>query len=254
MSVVKLTVAYDGTGFVGLELQPGQRTVRAELVKALKRLYKRPVSFINASRTDAGVHALGQVISFQPPFTIPLDKLPLALNGILPEDIRILKAEAKAKTFHARYNAKAKEYEYLIYNGTVMPPHLRNLAWQVKPKLNLAAMNKAAQSLVGKHDFSSFCAAGSDDNDFVRTIHSLVISHLSLVVWAGQKVPLISLRVRGNGFLYKMVRNMVGTLVEVGLGRRKPGDVKQILAAHDRRQAGKTAPPHGLCLIRVCYN
>jgi len=250
---VKLTLQYDGTGFAGLELQPGQRTIRAELAKALKTLYKRQIPFITASRTDAGVHALGQVISYQPPFTIPLDKLPVALNGVLPADIRVIKAEAKPKSFHARYGAKGKEYEYLIYNGPVMPPHLRYLAWHVKPKLNLATMKKAVKYLVGKHDFSSFCAANSDDTNFVRTIHSLVIGHLTFVISSSLTVSLISLRVKGNGFLYKMVRNLVGTLVEVGLGRRKPEEMKRMLAAKDRRTAGKTATAQGLCLLRIDY-
>lgn len=254
MPKVKLTLQYDGTGFAGLELQPGQRTIRAELAKALKTLYKKAIPFITASRTDAGVHALGQVISYQAPFAIPLDRLPTALNGRLPPDIRIVKAEDRPKSFHARYGAKGKEYEYLVYNGPIMPPQLRCLAWHVRPKLDLSAMKKAAKYLVGQHDFSSFCAAGSDDKDFVRIIHQFAIRNSSFVIGSGIKVPLIGLSVRGNGFLYRMVRNLVGTLVEVGLGRRKPEEVEQILNAHDRRKAGKTAPAHGLCLIQVCYN
>jgi tRNA pseudouridine38-40 synthase len=255
---IKLSLQYDGSGFAGLELQPGQRTVRSELAKALKKLYKRAIPFITASRTDAGVHALGQVISYRPPLKIPLDKLPVALNSVLPEDIRIVKAEAKgqrpkAEGFHARYDAKAKEYEYLIFNGPIMPPHLRHLAWQVKPKLDIAAMKKASKYLVGRHDFSSFCAADGDDRDFVRTIHSLGIRHLALGIWPSEKHRVISVKVRGNGFLYKMVRNIVGTLVEVGLGRRKPEEAKTILIAKDRKKAGKTAPAYGLCLLRVDY-
>jgi tRNA pseudouridine38-40 synthase len=182
-----------------------------------------------------------------------LDKLPVALNGVLPADIRVIKAEAKPQSFHARYGAKAKEYEYLIYNGQTMPPHLRNIVWHVRPTLNLSAMRKAAKYLVGKHDFSSFCAAGSDDKDFVRIIHSLGIRNSALGIWPREKHRVISLKVRGNGFLYKMVRNLVGTLVEVGLGRRKPEEVKAILAATDRKKAGKTAPAHGLCLLQVFY-
>ena len=251
MRNIKLTLAYDGSGFCGFELQPGKRTVRGELEKALKKIYKKSVKFYSASRTDSGVHALGQVISFKAPASIPLPKLPIALNSVLPEDIRAISASAARKSFNARFDAKSKTYEYLIYNGEVMPPHLRKIAWHVKPKLDLRAMRKAARSLVGKHDFSSFCAAGGDDKNFVRIIPSFDICHLTFVIWGGVKYRMIRFRVTGNGFLYKMVRNMVGTLVEVGLGRIKAEDVKRILQAKDRKLAGRTAPAHGLCLVFV---
>jgi len=253
MANLKLTLQYDGAWFAGYELQPGRRTVRAELAAALMRLYKTPVKFYASSRTDAGVHALGNVISFDPPSAIELSHLPVAFNSILPGDIRVVKAEAVKAKFNARFDAKGKTYEYLIFNGRIVPPAIRHVAWQVKPELDLAAMKKAAGSLVGRHDFSSFCAAGGADKDFVRTIHSFVIRNSSFVIWDSEKTKLIHLRITGNGFLYKMVRNMVGTLVAVGLGQREPGDVKKILLAKDRRQAGKTAPAHGLCLIKVTY-
>ena len=252
--MIKLTLAFDGAGFAGYELQPGKRTVRGELTAALKTLYGRPVKFYSSSRTDAGVHALGLVISYQPPFEIPAAKLPVACNALLPEDLRVVGARVAGDKFNARFDAKSKTYEYLIFNGQTMPPAIRKIAWQVKPKLDLSAMKKAAQYLVGKHDFSSFCAAGSDDKGHVRVIHSLVIGYWSLVIWSGASHRLIRFQVTGNGFLYKMVRNLVGTLVEVGLGRIKPEEVKAILAAKDRNQAGKTAPAHGLCLVSVCYN
>lgn len=249
-----MTVAYDGSGFAGYELQPGKRTVRGELAKALKTLYGRPVKFASSSRTDSGVHALGLVISFQPPFEIPAGKLPIALNTLLPEDLRVTGARVVGAKFNARFDAKAKTYEYLVFNGRIMPPSIRNIAWQVKPKLDLAAMKKAAKYLVGKHDFSSFCAAGSADRDHVREIHSFVIRNSKFVIGGRASYRLLCLRVTGNGFLYKMVRNLVGTLVEVGLGRLKPEEVETILAAKDRQKAGKTAPARGLCLVRVCYN
>ncbi len=253
MGIIKLTLQYDGTNFSGFELQPGMRTVRGELAKALKRIYKRPVKFYAASRTDAGVHVLGQVVSFKAPASIPLDRIPLALNSILPEDIRVTVAEAAKKGFNARFGAKAKTYEYLIYNGMVMPPHLRKAAWHVKPKLDLAAMRKAARFLVGKHDFCSFCAAGGDDKNFVRKVSKIDIRKSKIEIWKGISWPVIRFRVEGNGFLYKMVRNMVGTLVDVGLGRKGPAAVKAILAAKDRRLAGMTAPAHGLCLVFVSF-
>jgi tRNA pseudouridine38-40 synthase len=256
---LKLTIQYDGTDFCGFELQPGQRSVRGELQKAFHKLYKKPINFINASRTDAGVHALGQVISFKDPGNIPVKRLAAALNGVLPEDIRVVKTERRTwevgrGTFNARFSAKRKTYEYLIYNGDPIPVHLRKLAWHVKPKLDLVAMKKAAKYLVGKHDFSSFCAAGSDDTNFVRKIHSFLIFNFSFFIWDGIRYPLIKFRVTGTGFLYKMVRNIVGTLVEVGLGKRKPEEIKNILAAKNRRLAGKTAPAQGLCLVKICYN
>ena len=252
-AVIKLTVAFDGSAFAGYELQPGKRTVRGELAAALKTLYGRAVKFPSSSRTDAGVHALGLVVSYRPPFAIPVAKLPVACNALLPDDLRVLAAEEKGKSFNARFDAKAKTYEYLVFNGQTLPPHLRRLAWQVKPKLDLKAMKKAAKYLVGKHDFSSFCASGSDDRDRVRVIRSLVIGSRSLAVWSGASHRLIRFQVTGNGFLYKMVRNAVGTLVEVGLGKLKPEAIKSILAAKDRRRAGKTAPAQGLCLVQVSY-
>jgi len=175
------------------------------------------------------------------------------LNSILPDDIRVLKAEEKKSSFNARFDAKSKEYEYLIYNGGILPPLLRKLVWHVKPKLNLLAMRKAARHLIGKHDFSSFCASGGDDRDFIRIIHSLGIKHSALGIWDNQKVKVIRIKVKGNGFLYKMVRNMVGTLVDVGLGKMKAEDVRRILKAKDRRRAGRTAPARGLCLVKVNY-
>lgn len=261
MHPIKLTLQYDGSGFSGYEIQPGKRTVRGELEQAFLKLYKISVKFASSSRTDAGVHALGNVISYEPPAEIPTEKLPIALNALLPDDLRVVKAEAKPKGFNARFDAKSKEYQYLIFNGQILPPHLRLIAWQVKPKLNLSAMKRAAKYLVGKHDFSSFCAAGGDDTDYVRIIQKLVISHSSLVIWKESRAQktdsraqgLIRFTVIGNGFLYKMVRNIVGTLVDVGLGRTSADQFKNILEARDRRLAGRTAPGRGLCLVRVDF-
>jgi tRNA pseudouridine38-40 synthase len=250
---IKLVFQYDGTGFSGYELQPGKRTVRGEIEKALLKLYRKKISLISSSRTDAGVHALQNIINFKTSQKIPIDRIPFALNSILPDDIRVSKAEKKGSSFNSRFDARSKEYEYLIYNGEILPPAVRTLVWQVKPKLNTAAMKKAAKHLIGKHDFSSFCASHSDDKDFVRTIHSFGIRNSEFGIWNGQKIKVIRIKVKGNGFLYKMVRNMVGTLVDVGLGRFRPEEVKAILNAKDRRLAGRTAPAQGLCLIKVNY-
>jgi len=250
---IKLTLAYDGTNFCGFELQPHKRSIRGEIEKALFKVFRTHPKIINASRTDAGVHALSQVINFKLKSSIPTSKIAKALNSCLPEEIRVIKAQEQAQGFHARYSPKTKQYEYLIFNGQNLPPFYRKLVWQVKPKLDLAAMRKAAKILQGKHDFSSFCASGSDDKNFVRTMHKISIRKRNINIWDSCQLSTVGCKFEGNGFLYKMVRNMVGTLVEVGLGKRKPRDVKQILYAKDRKKAGRTAPAQGLCLINVNY-
>jgi tRNA pseudouridine38-40 synthase len=249
---IKLTLQYDGSEFSGYELQPGQRTVRGELENALRQLFKTRIKTISASRTDSGVHACAQVVAFELKSSIPVSKVIKAVNSCLPDGLIVVKAEEKGRKFHARYAPKTKEYEYLIYNGELLPPFYRKRVWQVKPKLNLVSMRKAARVLSGRHDFSSFCASGSDDKDFVRQI-AISIRKRKIMLWEGSQLPVISFKVKGNGFLYKMVRNLVGTLVEVGLGRKKLAQVKQILKARDRKQAGRTAPGHGLCLVKVNY-
>ena len=253
MKNIKLTLQYDGAGFAGYEIQPGKRTIRGEIEKALKKLFKQKISIVSSSRTDAGVHALQNVINFWADHTIPTAKLSLALNACLPQDLRVLNAVTVGKNFNARFDAKSKEYEYLIFNGEILPPFLKNLAWLVKPRLKLSAMRKAVKHLIGKHDFSSFCAAGGDDKDHVRIIHSFVIRNSSFVIWGDSKWKVIKIKVVGNGFLYKMVRNLVGTLVDVGLGKLKAEDIRRILEAKDRRLAGRTAPAQGLCLVKVNY-
>jgi tRNA pseudouridine38-40 synthase len=250
---IKLTLQYDGTDFCGLELQPGKRSIRGEIEKALSKLFKAKVKVISSSRTDSGVHALQNVVNFKFKNSIPVSRIPSAMNSILPEDIRILKAEAKAKDFNSRYAAKSKEYEYLIYNGKILSPAHRKFVWHVKPKLDLTAMRKAAKILVGKYDFSSFCASRSDDKDFVKKIYKLSIHKRKISIWGGEKLEVISFQIKGNGFLYKMVRNMVGTLVEVGLGKRSVSDIRKILSAKNRKLAGRTAPAQGLCLLKVNY-
>jgi tRNA pseudouridine38-40 synthase len=222
--------------------------VEGELGKALQELAGLPVKCSSVPRTDAGVHAADQLILIDQTLPLPLNKLSLALNAILPPDLRVLRAYSKV-----RVRISGKEYQYLIFNGEVLPPYLLNFAWQVKPKLNLAKMRKAARFLLGRHDFSAFCAAGGVERDHQKTIHKIVISNSSLVIWTGHKSPILRVTVIGNGFLYKMVRNIVGTLVEVGLGRLRPEEVKKILMGRDRRLAGRTAPPQGLCLTKVFY-
>ena len=250
MRNIKLTLQYDGTNFSGYELQPGKRTIRSEIQKALFKLFKAHPKITNASRTDSGVHAVCQVVNFHIKSSIPTKRIAAALNSLLPEDIRVGEVQEKTK-FHARYDVKNKEYEYLIFNGAILSPIFRNFVWQVKPKLDLAAMKKAAKALVGKHDFSSFCASRSDDKNFTRTIFKLSVGKKKIKIWDGSELPVISFKVKGDGFLYKMVRNIVGTLVDVGLGKLNLADIKKILHGKDRRLAGRCAPAQGLCLIQV---
>ena len=250
---IKLTLQYDGTNFSGFELQPGKKTIRGELEKALTKLFKQKIKVIGVSRTDAGVHAADQIVNFKLKNPLPVKNIPAALNSCLPLAIRIIKAQEVGQGFKSRSAAQSKEYEYLIFNGQILPPILINLAWQIKPKLRLPSMRKAAKVLIGKHDFKSFCASNSDDHNFIRTLHQLVIRHSSLVIWEEQGIKVIRIKVCGNGFLYKMVRNIVGTLVEVGLGKLRVNDVKKILLAQDRKLAGRTAPAQGLCLVKVNF-
>jgi len=250
---IKLIFQYDGANFSGFELQPGKRTIRGEIEKALSQLLNKNIRITAASRTDAGVHALANVINIKINHPIPTAKLVLALNSLLPEDIRIVKVKEVKQKFNARFDVKSKTYEYLIYNGMNLNPLFRKYVWQVKPKLDLLAMQRAAKCLVGKHDFSSFCASGGDDNDFVRTMMKIEVRKSKIEIWKGCQLEVVSCKFKGDGFLYKMVRNMVGTLVEVGLVKILPGEIEAILMAKDRKLAGRTAPAAGLCLIKVDY-
>lgn len=253
MRNLKLILAYDGSDFCGFAPQPGRRSVFSELKAAIEKLLKRKIKITGASRTDSGVHTLGQVISFKSKIRIPKSKLPLALNNLLPEDIRVMQVQLVGSKFNARFSAKSKEYEYLIYNGHIKPPHLKNLVWHLRPKLNLSRMRRAAQILKGRHDFSSFCASGHSHKNLVRTIYQITIKKKQLVLFGDRKIQVISLKFRGDGFLYRMVRNLVGTLVGVGMGKIDLTQLKNILKAKDRKLAGRTAPACGLCLIKVIY-
>ncbi|MFA6170404.1 MAG: tRNA pseudouridine(38-40) synthase TruA [Candidatus Margulisiibacteriota bacterium] len=247
----RLVVQYDGAGFEGFQSQTHHRTIQDELEKALGRLYKRRIKVLGTSRTDSGVHALCQVVSFQAPLIIPFPKLPLALNALLPESIRVIKADRAPDSFVPRFAAKNKTYEYLIFNGKIMPPLIRHFVWQVKPKLDLKAMRRAAAGLKGRHDFTAFCNAGGKERAGVRNLRRVGIGFKKIVLWDGLKVEVITLKFQADGFLYRMVRNLVGTLVEAGLGKIEPERIKKIIKNRDRTLAGRTAPPQGLCLIKV---
>lgn len=244
MRNIKLTLAYDGTDFAGFQVQPGRRTVQGELTAALEKILGERVGVIGAGRTDAGVHARAQVANFQTAARLPVERLPAALNSCLPPDITVWRAEEVPARFHARYDARGKTYRYLIDRAPHRAPFLRRYSWHLTLPLDAAAMRAAAAPLCGEHDFSSFCAAGSASPNHVRTLQRLAV---------GEEGDLLLVEAKADGFLYKMVRNLVGTLVEVGRGALAAEDVERILAGRDRRLAGPTAPPQGLILWEVEY-
>lgn len=246
---IRLTLSYDGTDFHGFQAQPGLRTVQGEVERVLSKLTGEEIRFFGSGRTDAGVHALGQVGHFVTQSPIPVEKMAYILNMHLPSDIVAREAREVPPGFHARYDATGKTYVYLLARGTQPHIFLRRYSWHLRQELDLPAMREGARHLIGTHDFTSFCAAQTPLADRVRTITELAVE--PLVLW---DYPLWQIRVSGNGFLYNMVRIIAGTLVEVGMGKRRPEEVKAILEARDRTAAGLTAPPQGLILWKVQYS
>jgi len=238
---VRLIVAYDGTNYHGWQVQPGVVTIESELNRCLSALLQEEIQVIGASRTDSGVHALGNVAVFDTTARMPAEKISYALNQRLPEDIRIQKSEEVAADWHPRHCDSRKTYEYHIYRGEFPMPIKRLYSLHTYQKLDVAKMQEAASYLEGEHDFKSFCQTGAQVESTVRTIYKVE------VVENGAE---LIIRVCGNGFLYNMVRIIVGTLLEVGQGKKKPEDMKQIIEAKDRAAAGPTAPAHGLLLYQ----
>ena len=241
---IKLTVQYDGSRYSGWQTQPGKRTIQAELVEAISNLVGIRIPVHGASRTDAGVSALGQVALFEIDCSIPTENFPNALNGRLPRNIVVTSAEEVPPKFDLLGQVKSKLYRYTIHTGRYRPVLKLNQCWHLHKKLDISAMNKAAQLLVGTKDFKSFASAADKRKSSVRTI-------LRCEVTAQEK--LIYIDVEGDGFLYNMARNIVGTLVEIGVGRWKPEKINEILEAKDRTAAGRLAPPQGLCLMWIRY-
>lgn len=255
---ILLTIEYDGSEFSGWQRQPECRTVQGVLEQALSQVTGHPIWLNGTSRTDAGVHALGQRASFCGEWGIPTEKIPLAVNHRIAGhgggigkigrvgDVRILSAEEKPLDFHARFNARGKLYRYMIRNGEAADIFLRKYRYQICEPLDVAAMEKAGKFIEGTHDFLCFQASGSAPRQTtVRTIHRLnIFRHQQDVI----------IEVAGDGFLYNMVRIIAGTLVEVGLGRRRPEELERIIESRDRRRAGHTAPPEGLYLVEVFYD
>lgn len=251
---ILLQVAYDGTNYHGWQLQPNAATIEGELNRALCALTGEEIVVTGASRTDAGVHALGNVAVFDTTSRIPAEKFSYALNQRLPEDIVIQSSKQVADDFHPRHCDCRKTYEYDILNRTFPLPAYRNTAYFLYGTLNIEAMRRACQAFLGEHDFASFCAAGAQVQTTVRTIYSLEVECRPLTgANTGSADQLLTIRVKGNGFLYNMVRIIAGTLVEVGRGHIKPEEVAGIIAAKDRAKAGPTAPARGLRLVEIEY-
>jgi tRNA pseudouridine38-40 synthase len=244
MPRVRLTLEYDGTEFVGWQRQPNGRSVQEVLEKALAELLGTAVPTAAAGRTDAGVHALGQVVAFDAPRALPSKAYVRGLSSLLPADVAVVEADEVPPDFDPRRWATGKRYRYLISRRQVRAPLLRRTHWEVFSALEVEAMQTAAVSLIGTHDFSSFRAADCEAPHPRRTLRELEVQTIG---------GILRIEVEGTAFLKHMVRNIVGSLVEVGRGRRPPAWIGEVLAGKDRTLAGPTAPAHGLTLVEVTY-
>ncbi len=244
MKNIKLIVEFEGTKYSGWQKQTNGISVQQKLYEALLRLTGEECEVIGCSRTDAGVHAKRYVCNFKTESTIPGDKFKYAINNILPQDIVVVDSEEVSDSFHARFDARKKRYEYTICNREMPPAIGRQYAYHFSEKLNLDKMRRSAAYLIGKHDFSSFKNSGSSIKTSVRTIYEINISSCD---------DLIRISIMGDGFLYNMVRIISGTLIEAGIGKIEPEEIEYIIESKDRSSAGKTAPPQGLCLEEVYY-
>ena len=257
MRNIKFIIAYDGTDFSGWQSQPGQCTLQGTLNDALERLTQHRVMSYAAGRTDAGVHAAGQVVNFRTPSALAPEELQRACNALLPPSIRVHAAEEVSPDFHSRWDALAKTYRYRIFRGRVVPPFYWKYVLQDFSELNFDAMAEAALLFTGERDFTTFAAStGSEEDDRERlTVRTIYRSEFLRVpaVHSGGVVEEWVFVVRGKSFLRHMVRKMAGTLMEVGRGKLAPGDLPELFALRDRSKSGPTVPPHGLCLESVEY-
>ncbi|HTZ11812.1 MAG TPA: tRNA pseudouridine(38-40) synthase TruA [Candidatus Margulisiibacteriota bacterium] len=246
MSNLKLEIEYDGTDYCGWQAQRSVRfkSIQEVIEKALQKILREKVKLIASGRTDAGVHALGQVANFKTSARIKPDKLMRGLNALLPDDIRVCRVQEVGPDFHSRFQARSKVYRYTILNRKAPSAFSRNTVYFYPYPLDIKLMQKEARALVGRHNFKSFQTSGSKERASVRTIKRLKISK------EGER---IIFEIEADGFLYNMVRNIVGTLIETGRGRLSKGSLKKILSALDRRLAGPTAAAKGLCLLKVKY-
>ena len=244
MKRIGMVVAYDGTNYCGWQIQPNGITIQGVLNKCLSELLGEKIEVMGASRTDAGVHALGNVCVFDTNTRIPGEKISFALNQSLPEDIRIQLSEEVEPDFHPRYTDSEKTYEYRILNRTFPVPTERLYSYFYHYKLDVNMMREATSFLIGRHDFASFCGSGAQVKSTIRTITSAAVE---------RDGDIITIRISGTGFLYNMVRIIAGTLIEIGNGQYPPERMKSIVEACDRSAAGPTAPACGLTLIGIRY-
>ncbi len=249
MRRILIKVAYDGTDFHGWQLQPGVRTVESELNAAIKALTGEEIAVTGASRTDAGVHSMGNVAVFDTESTIPADRFCPALNTYLPEDVKVTESFEVKPDFHPRKVNCRKTYEYRILCSRVPDPLRRRNTWQIPYALDVGKMQEAAKYLIGEHDFASFCCVRTQAESTVRTVFDIEVTGKDNTAASKE----ITIRVTGNGFLYNMVRIIAGTLVEVGAGKKEPEWVKEALEKADRTEGGPTAPPQGLVLKEIIY-
>jgi tRNA pseudouridine38-40 synthase len=245
MNNIKITLEYDGTNYQGWQYQKHtKKTIQQVLEDRLTKLNKSKVKVYGAGRTDSGVHALGQTANFHLEAPVPIERLPIALNSMLPDDIVCKKAENVSDDFHARYYAQGKKYRYRILNKSLHSVFTRNYVYTFYQKLDLSRMKKAVKDLEGEHDFSAFKSSGSDVSSTIRTIEYINITKQDDEIW---------LEIIGDGFLYNMVRIIVGTLLEIGVRKIAFDDIPRIMESRNRRRAGFTAPAKGLTLDKVYY-
>ncbi len=245
MRNIKLTIEYEGTAYLGWQRQPQGMTIQQALEEALGQITGERPQVVGASRTDTGVHARGQVANFKTDSALPVERIQSALNALLPLDIAIVAAEEAPEDFNARFSARSKLYHYTIWNQRVRPVLDRRFCWHVRWPVELEPLRAASQCLVGEHDFAAFRSANAQSETTVRVIER--------ADWE-LNVPRLTFAVEGNGFLYNMVRALVGTLVEVGRGKMTPAEFGRVLESGERAQAGRTAPARGLCLMRIRYD
>ncbi len=245
MRNIKLTIEYDGKDYNGWQKQKNKLNIQGEIEKAIYNVTNEEVDLIGSGRTDAGVHAIGQVANFKTNSKIAIEKIPMAINSQLKSSIIVKDAQEVSERFHSRYNAKHKTYRYIINNSKCGTAIYRNLEYCFPIKLDVQKMQKAVKYFEGEHDFKAFKASGTSGKNSVRTIYKAEVRK------EGEK---IIIELTGNGFLYNMVRIISGTLLDVGLGKISPDEIEQIIQAKDRKNAGKTLPAHGLYLVEVTYD
>ena len=244
MRNIKLDIEYDGKSFNGWQKQPNKLNIQGEIEKAIEEITGEKIDLIASGRTDAGVHSLGQVANFKTNSTIDVEKIPYAINSKLKKSIVIKSAEEVPERFHSRYSVHSKTYRYTINNSKFGTALYRDMEYHFPIELDEKKMQKAAKFFEGEHDFKAFKASGTSSKSSVRTIYKATVE---------RKDDRVIIELTGNGFLYNMVRIIAGTLIDVGIGKIKPEEVKEIIEKKERKNAGKTLPARGLCLLKVDY-